>query len=235
MHKLFILGWVILTGASCSSVCQKPDQRPLAVAVTNVVLHLDQARFQPVRKGWDFDYGFQGGAGMLNTYEYLRSLCSYEDLQSMLPMQIYRRGPHTADSLDLNSPFDFGRYNPEFVAHFHATVRTLLENDAFIAASRGGMRKHGLLEKLERLREIHEYIEGAPEEFAQFKKQFEASIADKTWGKGEYRDRMPKALDTDRYWNWSESAYYFWVRRDLDGTKEGWINVINDILRAYGD
>ena len=171
---------------------------------------------------------------MLNTYEYLRSLCSYEALQSALPMRIFERGPHATDSLDLTNPFEFGHYNPEFVEHFHASLRKLLENEAFITASRDGVKKHGLLEKLERLREMHGYIEANTEEFARFKKEFEAAIAENTWGKDDYRTRMPKALDSEAYWNWSETAYYFWVRRELDGTRARWIHLINDILRAYG-
>ena len=211
------------------------NQPPLESVVTNVVLRLDDARFQPVRQGWDFDYGFEEGAGTLNTYEYLRSLCSYETLQSALPMRIFDRGPHSTDSLDLTNSFEFGHYNPKFVEHFHATLRKLLESEAFIDSSREGLRKHGLLEKLERLREMHRYIEANTEEFGRFKKEFEAAIADKTWGKDDYRTRLPKALDSEAYWNWAETAYYFWVRRELDGTKDRWISVINDVLRAYVD
>lgn len=233
MRNLLLFGGVILIGASCTTECEDRHQGPLATAVTNVVLRLDQARFQPVRQGWDFDYGFQEGTGLLNTYEYVRSLCSYEALQSALPMRIFERGPHSKDSLDLTNPYDFGRYNPEFVELFRATAGNLLESEAFIAASRDGMRKHGLLEKLERLREMHGYIEANTEEFDRFKKEFEAAIAGKTWGKDDYRTRLPKALDSEAYWNWSETAYYFWVRREVDGTRGIWIHLINDILRAY--
>lgn len=233
MRQFMFIACLVIATSSCSTVCGERDRRALEGAVTNVVLHLDNARFEPVRKGWVFDYGFNDGAGMLNTYEYLHTLCSYKELQRLLPMKIFLRGPHTAESLDLANPFDFGRYNPAFVEYFHATLNVLLKNKAFVSATRGGMKKHGLLEKLSRLQDIHEYIGKHPEEFEAFKQRFEKALADKTWRADDYRTLIPKALDQDSYWNWSETAYYFWVRRDVDGTRALWISVINDILYAY--
>lgn len=210
------------------------DSKQLANQLSEITLRLDHASFQTVRRGWSHDYGFRSGTGMLNTFEYLRSLLNYEQLQSQVPMAIFLKGPHSKKALDLQHPQSFGYYNPEFVRYFHATVRHMIGSDNFVHASRGLMKKTGLLEKFERLYHIHQYINENKQEYLRFKADYQKGLAAGNWPEGGYREFLPKHLmDHDLYWNWSETVYYFWIRRDIDGTKELWFAVINDVLDAY--
>lgn len=72
-----------------------------------------------------------------------------------------------------------------------------------------------------------------PQEFNKIKSDFLIGIKSKTWEEGAYRTMLPAQLDSDYYWNWSETSYHFWVRRDIDKTKELWIGIISDVLKAY--
>lgn len=207
---------------------------PLHRQLSDVAHKLDQATFQTVRRGWTHDYGFQRGTGMLNSYEYLRSLLSYAELQSRLPMSIYTKGPHTRTQLDLQNERDFGHYNPEFVRFFHSTVNKMLSSNNFTNSTHSLVTKTGLLEKFERLYHIYQYIEQNKDEYQTFKSGYKAKLAAGNWPEGGYRDLLPKKLlDSHIYWNWAETVYYFWIRRDIDGSKERWFALINDVLNAY--
>ena len=92
---------------------------------------------------------------------------------------------------------------------------------------------YGFTYKIKNLKEIYLYIESNPEEFIEYRDNYQKMLVDKTWPKNGYRRFMPKNMNKDYYWNWSETAYYFWIRRSLDGTKEQWIKVIDEILAAY--
>lgn len=72
-----------------SSVAQEQyyGSSPLVNELSMVVKNLDKAEFRPVREGWQHDYGFGPGVGLLNTYEYLRSLTSFETFQGKLPLK----------------------------------------------------------------------------------------------------------------------------------------------------
>jgi hypothetical protein len=44
---------------------------------------------------------------------------------------------------------------------------------------------------------------------------------------------IPEQIYSEYYWNWSETSYHFWVRRDIDKTIDLWIAIISDVLDAY--
>lgn len=223
--------YLIFIGGSISG----PGSNSITLSdeIKNVIYNLDRAKFNPVRKGWQFDYGFSSGTGMLNTFEYLRSLMSFAFLQNMLPMNIYLSGPHSSDQLDLTNPNDFGHYNPEFVRYFHSVIASIISDRSFITSTQEMMNKYGIITNLKGLQDIYRLIEQDRNSFQKYKSEYQQLLHEHKWPEGGYRDHLPKELDQDKYWNWSETNYYFWIRRDIDGTMELWINIINDILDAY--
>lgn len=229
MKKLAI---TVIMAMSMNLLSGAEDTRRLEQAIANVITNMDQAKFMPVRSpAWQYDYGLDGG-GILNTYEYLHSLVSFEELQNLLPMDIYLSGPHDRSDLNLTSRDSFGHYNPEFVHFFHQAVNQILSEREFVNTTHDMVDRY-LLGLLERLQRIYIHIEENPEEFQQFKRNYAQQLAAGTWPEGGYYENMPDSLNSDEYWNWSETAYYFWIRRDLDGTAEQWIDIINTILSAY--
>jgi hypothetical protein len=201
--------------------------------LTYVIENLPNAVFSTVREGWTHDYGLTEGPGLLNTFEYLRSLVPFESLQNDMPMSIFLSGPHYDDQLVLTSKYTFGHYNPEFVKYFGSVVSELLSNKSFVSATKSRMEKYGLLNNLAGLQIIYRMIEKDQASFNKFKSQYQQKLLDGTWPEGGYSFNLPAELNEQYYWNWSETHYYFWVRRDIDGTKELWSPIIDSIIYAY--
>ena len=211
---------------------EKSKPQGLQNTLKYIAENLDQATFSPVRVGWDFDYGFKDG-WILNKFEYVRSLVTYKDFQATSNDPIYLSGPHTRDQLNLNAKYSFGHYNPKFVANLRKTASSTMSNKAFINATKPLLQKYGILESLAKHKEIYDIIQKKPQEFNKIKSDFLIGIKNKTWEEGAYRTMLPAQLDSDYYWNWSETSYHFWVRRDIDKTKDLWIGLLSDVLKAY--
>ena len=127
MSKLRVLICILFMGFASNALPQNFGSTPMSEEIARVIMNLDKAKFMPIREGWSFDYGFKSGY-ILNTFEYVRSLSTFENFQRKLPMKIFIGGPHTGSSLNLKSKYEFGRYNPEFVDMFHYELRDLLGN-----------------------------------------------------------------------------------------------------------
>lgn len=226
---LVVLGIALFT---LNTAYSKSD--PVASSVAQVIKNLDKATESSV-SGSPYNYGFhKDGGGMLNAYSYLNSLMSYEKFQSLLPMPIFNSGPHDATFLNLESAYSFGHYNPDFVKYFRSGIKPLLDNRKFVNKTKADVIHYGVLEKLQRLNKVYLYIEQNPDEFKHFRDQFVRKINANEWREYDYREYLPGMLrNGSEYWNWSETVYYFWVRRDLDGTRELWADVVQDILNAY--
>ena len=203
--------------------------------IRSVIVNLDKAKFSTVREGWSFDYGFEPLAGMLNTFEYVRSLKNYEAVNKMFSMDIFLSGPHSKSKLNLTDAHSFGHYNPEFVRYFHSVINIILSEEVLISATHEKMKKYGIIHKLQRLQYIYRHINSNKVEFNSYKNKYKKQLANKTWKEGSYTGHMPKTFNQSKYWNWSESVYHFWIRRSIDGTMTLWNNIINDILNAYSE
>lgn len=231
--KILTIALLPLLMFSCAATKADVKSDPLKQKVSHVIQHLDKAKFQTVRSDWTHDYGFLPETGMLNTYEYLISLVSYEHLQAGLAVKIFTQGPHHLKELDLTNKLQFGHYNPEFVLLFHSAVKQIINDKLLVESTKAGMTTYGLITKLERLRWIYNYIDANTAEFDAIVADYQLNLAAKSWPERGYINSMPEKLYSDEFWNWSETVYHFWVRREIDGTKELWIEVINDILLAY--
>jgi len=240
ISKIALLGITLLALSYCmvsrdvnnensgSSAGKKSKIDP---ALRYVLSNLNSAEFTPIRTGWTHDYGFDDG-GTLNSFEYIRSLISYEELQKESPVKIFLKGPHTSTNLDLNSQNSFGYYNPKFVKQLHENLKWILSNEAFVHLTRPGVEEFNILRKLRGYLEIFSFIGKNKAEFDQLKSEYRELVNKNEWGSYDYRQKLPTYLRENLY-NWSETVYYFWVRRDIDGTKELWHKMIIDFIEAY--
>ena len=236
--KIVFIGLIVTTLSYCSSSrmnksrSSKNENSSFEFALKHVLSNLEKARFQPIRTGWTHDYGFDYG-GTLNTFEYVRSLMTYEELQKTSKHAIFLKGPHSSTSLNLNSNTSFGYYNPAFVNYLNTTLKKILRNEAFIELSRPSIIRFNILNKLKGYLEIYDLIEEDRDVFNKLRTNFEEKLAMGVWSSYDYRSYLPPRLETSKYWNWSETVYYFWVRRAIDGTKELWHQLIIDFIAAY--
>lgn len=225
--------WKSPPAQNVQSGTEKAKPTNLGSALRYIGENLEIATFSPIRKEWKYDYGFKDG-WLLNKFEYIRSLLTYMDFQAILDYPIYLSGPHTNGELDLNSKYSFGHYNPKFVSELRLNASSLLSNRVFVNSTKHLFEKHGVIEFLIKNKNVYEITQKYPNDFNEIKSQFIWGLENKTWQEDGYRVFLPQVLYTDYYLNWSETSYYFWIRRDIDNTKDIWIGLINDVLNAYG-
>jgi len=209
------------------------NTQALTKNINQVLLNLSKATFKPVRKGWQHDYGFQPETGILNTFEYIRSLLSFGDLQNSLSVPVFLSGPHGRNELNLTARNDFGHYNPAFLNALLKSLKVLLADKHFVEKTYSAFEEKGLSSNLQRFYAMRKYIEENPNEFQRFKTQFQDRLKSGKWPEGGYREFVPQNLNQETYWNWSETDYYFWIRRDLDGTMAIWTDIMMELFRAY--
>lgn len=202
--------------------------------VRTLIKAIPKATFKPVREGRPFDYTLRPTTGILNSFEYLRSLMTYETFQKMVPVKIYLSGPHDDTTLNLKDAHSFGHYNPEFLRYLQSGLDKVAEDKVFLAVTRKPLKDHGIILNLQRLQHMHRHAEKNAEEFQALSQRYQKMLKNKSVPKGAYRwDLCPKDLGRE-YWNWSETAYNFWLRREIDGTRKQWITLIDTLLERYG-
>ena len=201
-------------------------------ALRYIAENLDDATYSPIGEGWSYDYGLKEG-WILSKFEYIRSLITYKEFQAKSGYPIYLSGPHTKDELNLNSKYTFGHYNPKFVKLLHKATLSLTSNKAFINNTKPLLEEYGILDFLYKHKEVYEITQKYPDEYQQIKSDFIKRIKDETWEEGGYREMIPEQIYSEYYWNWSETSYHFWVRRDIDETIDLWTAIISDVLDAY--
>jgi len=241
ISKIALLGIILLAFSYCmvsrdanneNSASSAGKKSKIEPALKSVISNLESARFMPIRTGWKYNYGFDDG-GTLNSFEYLRSLMTYEEFQEVSPVKIFLKGPHTSTNLDLKSQNSFGYYNPKFVKQLHENLNRVLSSEAFVYLTRPSLEEFNILRKLRGYLEIYSIIENDQAEFNRLRSNFQEKLEKGEWSDYDYRSYLPAQLEMSDYWNWSETVYYFWVRRDIDGTKELWHHMIIDFITAY--
>ncbi len=81
---------------------------------------------------------------------------------------------------------------------------------------------------------MYEITQENPDDFNKKKSLLLKGIKDENWEEGNnYWGMHPEQLDSEYYRQWGETSYDFWVRRDIDNTKDLWIGLISDVLNAY--
>lgn len=220
--------FIILLSFGSTKNTDKKIQEKLGYVVEN----LEKASFKPIRVGWQHDYGLADG-GVLNKFEYIRSLLSYREFQSMLDYPIYLSGPHSDNTLNLRSKFKFGHYNPKFVSDLRDNIKELVNNQYFVKYTKPILEKYDFLDLLERYDLVYNETKNLEVETNKIKKTYLDGLKNQTWEESSYGYVLPEKIKSEPYWNWGETSYHFWIRRDIDGTKEIWSDIINDILNAY--
>jgi hypothetical protein len=197
---------------------QKKSNIKMQERLSQLVENLDNATFSPIRLDEPFDYGFKDG-GVINKYEYVRSIFSFEEMQNLIDYPIFLTGPHNKNGLNLNSSYTFGHYNPRFVFDIRDDIRVILSNTYFVKYTKPMLIKFGLVDLLTNYKKVYNITRNRQVEFNEIKTNYINQLKNETWQQGGYRTYLPEIIKTEPYWNWGETCYHFWIIRDIDNTK----------------
>lgn len=173
------------------------------------------------------------GLRSLYYYASMRGL-SLGVLAGLFDAAVFVGGPHVEQAnFDAQS---FGRYNPEFVRRVGVAAHALGEDRARVERTRpafeGSLQRQALTYLL-----VFKAIHRDPAWYADFKRSYAASIGqrDSTFTLHNQLNPMCEAFETrGMTWYEANTAAYFWVRRDLDGTASLWFEAVEALLGAYG-
>jgi hypothetical protein len=197
-----------------------------------------QAQFNPDAEGCRYDYGPEG---MRNVYCYWSSVYRYRDLTALAPTKPFLSGPHTEKSLDLDNKSGFGHYNPDFVDWMADRLIPAASDPEFKWFTQPVYDR--LLRKTARIyflaaRAVLSDPGAADRAASKYRAAVKASSAD-CWTLAEdFADQRTAALH-DRF----PEDYYaplvfdcavaYWTRRHIDGTADGFRNLLIELLETY--
>lgn len=209
---------------------------PQVISIGKKILsNLDKTR----NTGADFDYWPNGGIQI--AYYHLATFVSYEMLVKLSPYPIFVSGPHGTDKLNLDAPFSFGHYNPEFLRWFHDHLINILQDDAFIHPTKKLFEKY-LGETAMTYFATYNILNEHPKELNALLQDYKTRIDNRTlpemyyyniaW-EGEKHFQSLKNLYATYDANVVAPAVYFWLRRHIDGTHQEIFSILESLLGAY--
>ena len=182
---------------------------------------------------------FEGTHGLRALYETTETLLTQmvllPSLGRIFEAPVFVSGPHT-DSPEFEVLDDWGHHNPDFVANVLDTAMALADDPARIARTQDAFDNQ-LRGQATTYLLVYDAIHHDPEWFEGFANSYRQAIGtyDTTAVYYDELDPMNNGLEA-RGMSWYEAntAAYFWVRRELDGTASLWRAVLQAVLDAYG-
>jgi hypothetical protein len=196
----------------------------------------------------EFDY-FPGG-GMRNFYCHLLNFMDYKKFADLAGVQVFISGPHTAETLVLDSPYSFGRYNPAFIARLREILIPGASDRTFRAATQGVY--DGSIRPLARvffvtyrklmnnqdflIREEKNYLKALRTrtlEAYHYEKYFSFLNCEYPFGGKNLSDFQGPGYDGLCDGNVVKTCVAFWIRRSIDGTAGEFYAGLEKLLEAY--
>jgi hypothetical protein len=176
--------------------------------------------------------------GLRSLYWYVKQMSRtglvLDGMSNIFGVPVFVSGPHTSE-LDYHAS-EFGHYNPEFVARLGQAARALGQDSARVARTREAFDRRLRRQAITYLM-TYAAVHHDPAWFARITGEYAAQIerGDVDFAFYEEISPMAEAMD-DRGFSWYETdtAAYFWMRRELDGTAAAWRDAISALLSAYG-
>ena len=269
------LGLVALTSMSCSPAPPPPSNAPIlppievAVAppppappprpetrpeapVAAAPSPMESALREWERKSQcpDFDYFPEGG--IQNFWCHRPARVTLASVRELVGVDIFKSGPHTADTLQLDAPSDFGHYDPAFV---RALVEKAAPSEHGSAMQKATQAAYDA--NMKPLAEIfwktYAKSQADKECFAREKTAYANLIAKKKLPKDYYErwfffmnphfcDKGPEK--SFKFWmdhgfdagvdgNVTKTVVGFWLRRSMDGTMDAFADGLKKLIAAY--
>jgi hypothetical protein len=198
----------------------------------------------------DFDYYPNGGIQSFWCHRPAR--VTIASIRALAGVDIFTKGPHTADTLALDAASDFGHYNPEFVTWLVEHAGPSTRGSAAQKATQASYDAH-----LKPLAEIFwkTYAKAQADQacFTREKTAYADLIAKKKLPKDYYErwfyfmnpyfcDKGPQktfnfysdnGFDAGVDGNVAKTVIGFWLRRSMDGTMDEFAEGLKSLLAAY--
>jgi len=164
-------------------------------------------------------------------YTHVKPIMNLEKLQSLSPVDVFRRGPHT-NEFDLTSQSEFGYYNREFVVWAKKHLIPGATDVAFRQITQPVY--DALIKNMARTYYLTHESLGKKQLWEAEKQQYLEKIEKRT---------LPDCCYWERYWKWSfgkglskyqiTSSIGFWIRRSIDGTEHEFFEMLIKLMRTY--
>ncbi len=173
-------------------------------------------------------------AGLRSLYHSTRARTSIYALGALFGAKVFVSGPH-GEHPDYDGK-DFGHYNPEFVKRVRIVADLLSTDPQRVERTRAAfearLRRQALTYRL-----VYAAMHEDPTWFSRFRDKAVAAFGTDDATFVGYDDLRPlvdgfNKAGYDEYE--TDTACYFWVRRDVDGTALAWIHALDSLLAAYG-
>jgi hypothetical protein len=175
--------------------------------------------------------------GLRGLYCHIKPKINYQKLQELAGKPIFLKGPHSKTELNLDSKYEFGYYNPEFVQWFNnEVVGTITKNPALVKATqpiydqyiKNQVRSYYLvylvINSSPRLREAQKlkYLE-----------LMETQTLPEMYLQEQFREFADEFASKDFSWYETNTAGGFWIRRSIDGTDQYFIEILDQLIEAF--
>ena len=179
-----------------------------------------------------YDYHPEGGMRIF--YCHLKAYYSYQDVVKASHIPVFRKGPHTREKLNLNSRYDFGYYNKDFVIWLKDYLIIASRDPVFKSATQALYDKYvkplasTYHRTFEELSKDSQYYKGETDKYLGF-------IENRTLGE-YYADNYYEFKDLYKHGyngNVVKTAVLFWFRRKIDGTHDEFFDALDVLVQTY--
>jgi hypothetical protein len=226
--------------------------KPEPTAPASARSALESALEEVTRKSQCQDFDYYPNGGIQNFWCHRPARITLASIRELAGVDIFTKGPHSVDTLQLDAASDFGHYNPAFVRFLIDKAGPSERGSAAQKATQPSYDAH-----LKPLAEIfwktYAKSQADKECFAREKAAYGDLIAKKKLPKDYYErwfyfmnpyfcDRgvqhnfnfySDNAFDAGVDGNVTKTVVGFWLRRSLDGTMDAFAEGLKKMLTAY--
>ena len=242
----YILFAVLIVGA-CTSLSRMTQSSSLVDAKAREAM----VKLADTKNGCprEFDYFPDGGIRIF--YCHLKQVIDYREARKLLPIEIFRSGPH-GEELDLDNPHEFGHYNPEFVQLMVDYGIPAASSDDFRRATQSIYRSY--VQSLARTMYVtYRKFQESPDLLAKEKEKLQTLLGSENGVPGGYYEKYyyfmnpafadhsdgefdyfyEHGMDAGFNGNVVKTAAFFWIRRSIDGTDAIFYAGLRKLLATY--
>lgn len=186
--------------------------------------------------------GAEPEPGIRNLYCEVSPFIDYSRLQEFSGLPIFKEGPHSSSKLNLQSPYDFGYYNEDFVHWLGKNLMTQTESDAeskqieevyeryLKDEARCFYKAHELLLSSDGFEDAKEkYLRGMKEENIPQSGFFDY-IENLNNQMKNINEKLKKEEKCSVDGN---QPLGFWLRRSIDGTEDEFFSILKNLINTY--
>jgi len=218
----------------------------LAIGLLFLYIPISSAKTHTITEAWVslsetenqcpdvYDY-FPNG-GLLSFYCHAKTLMDLQDLQRMAKVPVFLSGPHKNNQPTTSAEQEFGHYNPKFVQWLIDNLIPAADNGELHALTQTFYEQY--VQPLARTYyKSYQALQALPENFAAETRQY-ADLVEQRTLPVYYYDKFYDFADLHELGyegNVVKGAVAFWIRRNIDGTIEQFVEGLEKLLGVYDD